>query len=79
MIADNTNMLPRVSSRCTTALSFIIITESATVHTVVGGLTAVVAFMKATENTEETTGFANGAAELCIRTDFDDCVIELSA
>jgi hypothetical protein len=44
-----------------------------------GGLTAVVAFVKATENTEETTGFANGATELYIRTDFDGCVIKLSA
>jgi hypothetical protein len=65
--------------RCTTRLSFIIITESAPVHTVVGGLTAVVTFVKATEDTEETTGFANNAAELHIRMDFDDCVTELSA
>jgi hypothetical protein len=79
MSTDNTNVLPRVPGRCTTTLSFIIITESATVHTVMGGLTAVVAFVKATENTEETTGFANGATELYIRTDFDGCVIKLSA
>ena len=67
--------------RCTTRLSFtfIIITKSAPVYTVMGGLTAVVAFVKATENTEETAGFANGAAELYIRTHFNDCVVELSA
>jgi len=44
----------------------------------VGGLTVVVAFVKATKNTEEMTRFANGAAELCIRNHFDDRVIELS-
>lgn len=47
-------------------------------YTVVACLTVVVAFVKATENTEKTTGFASGAAELCIRTHFDDYVIELS-
>jgi|SRR6267154_4044667 len=65
--------------RCTTRLSFIVITESAPVYTVVGGLTVVVAFVKATENTEETTGLANDATELYIRTHFNYCVIELSA
>lgn len=38
----------------------------------------MVAFVKATENTEKTTGFANGAAKLYICTHFDDYIIELS-
>lgn len=65
--------------RCTTRLLFIIITEFAPVCTVVGGLTAVITFVKATEKTKEMTGFANGAAELYIRTHFDNYIIELSA
>jgi len=48
-------------------------------YTFMVGLTAVVAFVKATTNAEETTGFATRAAELDIRTDFNDHVIELSA
>jgi hypothetical protein len=48
-------------------------------YTFVGGSAAVVAFMRATANTEEMTGCAKGAAELDIRTHFNDHVIKLSA
>lgn len=48
-------------------------------YTFMDGLTAVVAFVKARTDAEETTGFANGAAELDIRTHFNDQVVKLSA
>jgi hypothetical protein len=63
---------------CTTRLAFIILTEPAPMYTLVGGLAAVVAFVKATANAEEMTGCAKGAAELDIRTHFNDHVIKLS-
>jgi hypothetical protein len=88
-------MLPRVPStifslaysqyheqeniRCTTRLAFIILTEPALMYTFVGGLAAVVAFMKVTANAEKVTGCAKDAAEADIRTHFNDHVIKLSA
>jgi hypothetical protein len=47
--------------------------------TFMSGLAAVVAFVKATANAKEMTGCTKGAAELDIRTHFNDHVIELSA
>jgi hypothetical protein len=59
-------------------LVFTTLTEFARMHTVVGGLAAVVTFMQANAYAEKMTEFAMGSTELDIRTDFDDHVIELS-
>lgn len=48
-------------------------------YTFMDGLTAVVAFVKARTNAEETTGCANGAAELDARAHFNDHGIKLPA
>jgi hypothetical protein len=73
------NMLPGVASRCTTRLAFIVLTESAYMYTFVGGLAVVVVFVETTENADEMTRCANGAAQLDIRTHFNNHVIKLSA
>jgi hypothetical protein len=65
--------------RCTTKLAFIVLTESAYMYTFVGGLAVVVVFVETTENADEMTRCANGAAQLDIRTHFNNHVIKLSA
>ena len=64
--------------RCATRFGFIVLTESASVYTVVGSSAAVLAFVLATTNAKEMTGCAMGAAELNIRAHFDDHVVKLS-
>jgi len=51
----DTNVLPGVSSRSTTRLGFIVLTESTYVYTFVSGLAAVLALVSTNTNAEEMT------------------------